>query len=125
MAAAVADYTPKTVSDIKIKKKEGDLNIPLERTKDIAGHLGSIKKNQILVGFALETNNEIENANRKLQKKNLDFIVLNSLKDKGAGFQHDTNKIKIIKQSGESLEFELKQKTEVAEDIVNELVKLM
>ena len=125
MAAAVADYTPKTVSDIKIKKKEGDLTIPLERTKDIAGHLGSIKKNQILVGFALETNNEIENANRKLQKKNLDFIVLNSLKDKGAGFQHDTNKIKIIKQSGEPLEFELKQKTEVAEDIVNELVKLI
>ena len=125
MAAAVADYTPKTVSDIKIKKKDGDLNIPLERTKDIAGYLGSIKKNQILIGFALETNDEIANANRKLQKKNLDFIVLNSLNDKGAGFQHDTNKIKIIKKSGESLEFELKQKTEVAEDIVNELVKLI
>jgi phosphopantothenoylcysteine decarboxylase/phosphopantothenate--cysteine ligase len=125
MAAAVADYTPKTVSDIKIKKKEGDLTIPLERTKDIAGYLGSIKKNQILIGFALETNNEFENANRKLQKKNLDFIVLNSLKDKGAGFQHDTNKIKIIKRSGESLEFELKSKTEVAEDIINELVKLI
>ena len=125
MAAAVADYTPKTVSDIKIKKKEGDLNIPLERTKDIAGYLGSIKKDQILIGFALETNDEIVNANRKLQKKNLDFIVLNSLNDKGAGFQHDTNKIKIIKNSGESIKFELKQKTEVAEDIVNELVKLI
>ena len=125
MAAAVADYTPKTVSDIKIKKKEGDLNIPLERTKDIAGYLGSVKKDQVLIGFALETNDEIANANRKLQKKNLDFIVLNSLNDKGAGFQHDTNKIKIIKKSGESLEFELKQKTEVAEDIVNELVKLI
>ena len=125
MAAAVADYTPKTVSDIKIKKKDGDLNIPLERTKDIAGYLGSVKKNQVLIGFALETNDEIANANRKLQKKNLDFIVLNSLNDKGAGFQHDTNKIKIIKRSGESLEYELKRKTEVAEDIVNELVILI
>ncbi len=125
MAAAVADYTPKIVSDIKIKKKEGDLNIPLERTKDIARHLGSIKKDQVLIGFALETNDEISNANLKLQKKNLDFIVLNSLNDEGAGFQHDTNKIKIIKKSGKSLEFELKQKTEVAEDIVNELVKLI
>lgn len=125
MAAAVADYTPKTVSDIKIKKKDGDLNIPLERTKDIAGYLGSIKNNQVLIGFALETNDEIANANRKLQKKNLDFIVLNSLNDKGAGFQHDTNKIRIIKKSGESLEFDLKSKTEVAEDIVNELVNLI
>lgn len=125
MAAAVADYTPKTVSDIKIKKKDGDLTIPLERTKDIAGHLGSIKKDQVLVGFALETNNEVENANRKLQKKNLDFIVLNSLNDKGAGFQHDTNKIKIFKKSGESIEYELKSKSEVAEDIVNELVKML
>ena len=126
MAAAVADYTPKTVSDIKIKKKDGDLNIPLQRTKDIAGYLGSIKKNQVLIGFALETNDEIANANRKLQKKNMDFIVLNSLNDKGAGFQHDTNKIRIIKKSGEEiLEFELKSKKEVAEDIVDELVKLL
>jgi phosphopantothenoylcysteine decarboxylase/phosphopantothenate--cysteine ligase len=124
MAAAVADYTPATVSEIKIKKKKGDLNILLERTKDIAGYLGSVKKKQILIGFALETNNEIENANRKLQKKNMDFIVLNSLNDKGAGFQHDTNKIKIIKTSGVTLEFKLKNKSEVAEDIVNELVKL-
>ena len=124
MAAAVADYTPATVSDIKIKKKEGDLNISLQRTKDIAGHLGSTKKNQVLVGFALETNDEIANAKRKLQKKNMDFIVLNSLNDKGAGFQHDTNKIRIIKNSGDILEFELKSKKEVAEDIVNELVKL-
>jgi phosphopantothenoylcysteine decarboxylase/phosphopantothenate--cysteine ligase len=125
MAAAVADYTPKTVSDIKIKKKDGDLNISLERTKDIAGYLGSVKKDQVLVGFALETNDEIANANRKLQTKNLDFIVLNSLNDTGAGFQHDTNKIKIIKQSGELLEFKLKSKSDVAEDIVNELVKLL
>lgn len=122
MAAAVADYTPQTVSDIKIKKKEGDLSIPLKRTKDIAGHLGSIKENQILVGFALETNNEISNANRKLQKKNLDFIVLNSLNDKGAGFQHDTNKIRIIKKDGSAQEYRLKSKKEVAVDIVNEIV---
>jgi len=125
MAAAVADYTPLTVSDIKIKKKEGDLSIPLKRTKDIAGHLGSIKKNQILIGFALETNDEIANANRKLQKKNLDFIVLNSLNDNGAGFQHDTNKVRIIKKSGEALAFDLKPKSEVAEDIVDVLVNLM
>lgn len=123
MAAAVADYTPQTVSDIKIKKKDGDLNILLKRTKDIAGHLGSVKDQQILVGFALETNDEIVNANRKLQKKNLDFIVLNSLNDKGAGFQHDTNKIKIIKRTGEEQSFELKSKTDVAVDIIDEVVR--
>lgn len=125
MAAAVADYTPETVSDIKIKKKDGDLSIPLKRTKDIAGYLGSVKQNQLLIGFALETNDEISNANRKLQKKNLDFIVLNSLKDKGAGFQHDTNKIKIIKREGEALEYPLKRKTEVAKDIVDEIARLI
>ncbi len=125
MAAAVADYTPQTVSDIKIKKKEGDLNIPLKRTKDIAGHLGSIKENQLLIGFALETNDEISNANRKLQKKNLDFIVLNSLNDKGAGFQHDTNKIRIIKSNGESQAYPLKSKTDVAIDIVDEITTLL
>jgi phosphopantothenoylcysteine decarboxylase/phosphopantothenate--cysteine ligase len=125
MAAAVADYTPQSISDIKIKKKEGDLNIPLKRTKDIAGHLGSVKENQILVGFALETNDEIFNANRKLQKKNLDFIVLNSLNDKGAGFQHDTNKIRIIKSAEDIQEYPLKSKTAVAVDIVNEISKLL
>jgi len=122
MAAAVADYTPTTVSDIKIKKKDGDLSISLERTKDIAAYLGSIKRNdQMLIGFALETNDEIFNANRKLQKKNLDFIVLNSLNDKGAGFQHDTNKIRIIKSESDITEYPLKQKKEVAVDIVNEI----
>jgi len=125
MAAAVADYTPQTVSDIKIKKKEGDLNIPLKRTKDIAGHLGSVKENQLLIGFALETNDEISNANRKLQKKNLDFIVLNSLNDEGAGFQHDTNKIRIIKSNGESQDYPLKSKTDVAIDIVDEITTLL
>ena len=122
MAAAVADYTPQTVSNIKIKKKDGDLSIPLKRTKDIAAHLGSIKKNQILIGFALETNDEIFNANRKLQKKNLDFIVLNSLNDKRAGFQHDTNKIRIIKSESDIKVYPLKSKTEVAIDIVDEIV---
>lgn len=125
MAAAVADYTPETVSDIKIKKKEGDLSIPLKRTKDIAKYLGQQKKHQLLIGFALETNNEISNANRKLQKKNLDFIVLNSLNDSGAGFQHDTNKIKIIKSDDEILDYPLKSKTAVAVDIVDQIVKMM
>jgi len=125
MAAAVADYTPETVSDIKIKKKEGDLSIPLKRTKDIAKYLGQQKKHQLLIGFALETNNEISNANRKLQKKNLDFIVLNSLNDRGAGFQHDTNKIKIIKSDDEILDYPLKSKTAVAVDIVDQIVKMM
>ena len=125
MAAAVADYTPQTISEIKIKKKEGDLNIPLKRTQDIASHLGSVKKNQLLIGFALETNDEIFNANRKLQKKNLDFIVLNSLNDKGAGFQHDTNKIRIIKSADDIQEYPLKSKTAVAVDIVNEISKLL
>jgi len=125
MAAAVADYTPETVSDIKIKKKDGDLSIPLKRTKDIAKQLGQQKKNQLLVGFALETNDEISNANRKLQKKNLDFIVLNSLNDSGAGFQHDTNKIKIIKSDGQTLDYPLKSKTLVAVDIVDQIVKMM
>jgi phosphopantothenoylcysteine decarboxylase/phosphopantothenate--cysteine ligase len=125
MAAAVADYTPQTVSDIKIKKKEGDLNIPLKRTKDIAAQLGSLKKNQLLIGFALETNDEISNAIRKLQKKNLDFIVLNSLNDKGAGFQHDTNKIRIIKSESDIKEYQLKSKTAVAVDIVDEIATLL
>ena len=125
MAAAVADYTPETISDIKIKKKDGDLSIPLKRTKDIAAKLGSIKKNQLLIGFALETNNEIFNANRKLQKKNLDFIVLNSLNDKGAGFQHDTNKIRIIKSETDIKEYPLKSKTEVAIDIVDQIATLL
>ena len=125
MAAAVADYTPQTVSDIKIKKKEGDLSIQLKRTKDIAAQLGSLKKNQLLIGFALETNDEIFYSILKLQKKNLDFIVLNSLNDKGAGFQYDTNRIRIIKSESNIKEYPLKSKPAVAVDIVDEIVTLI
>lgn len=125
MAAAVADYRPANYSDIKIKKKDDDMSLELERTKDIAAALGGMKKNQILVGFALETNNERENAQRKLKKKNFDFIVLNSMKDKGATFGHDTNKITIFKDSGEEFNFDLKSKKEVAKDITEVLLKYL
>jgi phosphopantothenoylcysteine decarboxylase/phosphopantothenate--cysteine ligase len=123
MAAAVADYTPMEVSDIKIKKAEDDLKIPLKRTKDILAYLGENKKSQTLVGFALETNNEVENAKKKITKKKLDFIVLNSLKDKGAGFAHNTNKISIIGKDNNVIDFELKSKLEVADDILQHLIK--
>jgi phosphopantothenoylcysteine decarboxylase/phosphopantothenate--cysteine ligase len=126
LAAAVADYRPKHVSDVKIKKKEGDMSIDLEKTPDIAAALGQQKKEgQILVGFALETNNELDNAISKLKRKNLDFIVLNSLRDSGAGFSHDTNKVSIIFDENHVKEFELKNKDDVAQDIVNELVRLL
>ncbi len=126
MAAAVADYRPSTVSDSKIKKKEGDMSLPLERTQDIAKALGASKKpGQILVGFALETDNEVANAERKIKKKNFDFIVLNSLRDKGAGFAHDTNKITILDKGNNIRNFELKTKAEVAVDIVDELASKM
>ena len=122
LAAAVADYRPENVANQKIKKKEGGLAIPLERTQDIAASLGKQKgKNQIIVGFALETNNELENAKKKLVKKNFDMIVLNSLQDKGAGFRHDTNKVTII-SAKEVKDFPLKSKKEVAEDIVREVI---
>ncbi|MEL6987928.1 MAG: bifunctional phosphopantothenoylcysteine decarboxylase/phosphopantothenate--cysteine ligase CoaBC, partial [Bacteroidota bacterium] len=121
-AAAVADYRPKITSDKKIKKKEGDLSIELERTPDIAKSMGAIKKaNQLNIGFALETNNELENAKRKIEKKNFDFIVLNSLQDKGAGFGGNTNKVKFIDQEGNIKAFELKSKLDVAADIANEI----
>ncbi len=123
MAAAVADYTPMEVSNIKIKKAEDDLSIPLKRTKDILAYLGENKKSQTLIGFALETNNEEENAKKKIVKKNLDFIVLNSLKDKGAGFAHNTNKISIIGKDNNIIKFELKSKLEVADDILQHLIK--
>ncbi|MDB9932211.1 bifunctional phosphopantothenoylcysteine decarboxylase/phosphopantothenate--cysteine ligase CoaBC [Flavobacteriales bacterium] len=123
MAAAVADYTPMEVSDIKINKAEDDLKIPLKRTKDILAYLGENKKSQTLVGFALETNNEVENAKKKITKKKLDFIVLNSLKDKGAGFAHNTNKISIIGKDNNVIDFELKSKLEVADDILQHLIK--
>ena len=125
MAAAVADYRPANYSDIKIKKKDDDLSLELERTKDIAATLGGMKKDQITVGFALETNNEKENAQRKLTKKNFDFIVLNSMQDKGATFGHDTNKITIYKNTGEELKFDLKSKKEVAKDITEVLLKYL
>jgi phosphopantothenoylcysteine decarboxylase/phosphopantothenate--cysteine ligase len=121
-AAAVADYTPKAVSSQKIKKEEGTPQIELIKTKDILAEMGATKTNQFLVGFALETHNEIENAKSKLQRKNLNLIVLNSLNDKGAGFQSDTNKITILTKSNKKLSFELKSKQDVAEDIVNTIL---
>jgi phosphopantothenoylcysteine decarboxylase/phosphopantothenate--cysteine ligase len=124
-AAAVADYTPKYPANTKIKKKEDDFMLELVETKDIAYELGKRKKgNQINVGFALETDNEMENALSKLEKKNLDFIVLNSLQDPGAGFQHDTNKVTIVDKSRNVVKFDLKSKAEVAEDIINYIQKL-
>lgn len=124
-AAAVADYTPKFTSETKIKKKENEFVIELVKTKDIAGELGKQKKeNQIIVGFALETDNEEVNAQEKLKKKNFDFIVLNSLRDEGAGFQTDTNKITIIDKNGNVSKFDLKSKEDVAKDIVDYVNKI-
>jgi len=118
MAAAVADYRPAEVSDIKIKKNEDTLTIHLVKNPDILATLGARKKeNQIVIGFALETNNEIENARKKLEKKNADAIVLNSLQYKGAGFKYDTNKISILLKNGRIFEYQLKSKREVAQDI--------
>lgn len=123
LSAAVADYRPKDVADKKIKKKDAALEIQLEPTKDILASLGEIKKDQFLVGFALETNNEVEHALGKLERKNLDAIVLNSLNDQGAGFATSTNKITFIDKNKEKVPFELKSKTEVADDILNEILK--
>ncbi|WP_104383442.1 bifunctional phosphopantothenoylcysteine decarboxylase/phosphopantothenate--cysteine ligase CoaBC [Sphingobacterium sp. HMA12] len=118
MSAAVADYTPSEVASQKIKKKENEFSIALKKTTDILATLGTKKKKeQLLIGFALETNNELENAKDKLVRKNLDFIVLNSMQDPGAGFATDTNKITIINRSGESSVFPLKSKEDVAKDI--------
>ncbi len=120
-AAAVSDYKPKQIAHQKIKKSDAEISIELEKTQDILLSLGKAKKNQLLVGFALETENEVENAKGKLARKNLDFIVLNSLNDKGAGFQAATNKIKII-YPDQIKEFGLKSKQEVAKDILNEVI---
>ena len=122
LSAAVADYRPKNVAAQKIKKKDATIEIVLEKTKDILASLGEIKEHQLLVGFALETNNEAENAKGKLKKKNLDLIVLNSLQDKGAGFATDTNKITIIDKDLSMQTFGLKFKDAVAEDIMNAIV---
>jgi phosphopantothenoylcysteine decarboxylase/phosphopantothenate--cysteine ligase, prokaryotic len=121
-AAAVADYRPKHVASEKIKKKEGDMFLELERNPDILLSLGEIKKHQFLVGFALETENELENAKGKLQRKHLDGIVLNSLKDDGAGFGGTTNKITFIDKNLEIKTFGLKTKPEVASDIWDEII---
>ncbi|MFZ6052153.1 bifunctional phosphopantothenoylcysteine decarboxylase/phosphopantothenate--cysteine ligase CoaBC [Halocola ammonii] len=124
MAAAVSDYRPANQADKKIKKSEASMSIEMEPTKDILASLGEIKsEKQFLVGFALETNDEEENARKKLHKKNLDFIVLNSLRDKGAGFGHDTNKVSIISSDDKIVRFELLSKAEVATEIVNQIIE--
>jgi phosphopantothenoylcysteine decarboxylase/phosphopantothenate--cysteine ligase len=122
-AAAVADYKPKVVANQKIKKSVSDFSIELEKTKDILASLGEIKKNQFLIGFALETENEIEHAKLKIQKKNLDLIVLNSLNDEGAGFGKATNKITFIDKSFQIEPMPLKSKEEVAKDILNKIIQ--
>ena len=123
MSAAVADYTPVVVAKDKIKKKEDSWEINLTKTKDILASIGQQKKpNQFLVGFALETNNERENALQKLKNKNADCIVLNSLNDEDAGFGFDTNKITLLDKAGETIEFGLKSKKEVAKDIVSYII---
>lgn len=119
MAAAVADYRPSEIANSKIKKKDGDLDIQLERTIDILKTMGSRKKShQLLVGFALETDNEIANAKKKIESKNLDLIVMNSLRNKGAGFQNATNQVTIIDRYNNQQDFELKSKAEVALDLL-------
>jgi phosphopantothenoylcysteine decarboxylase/phosphopantothenate--cysteine ligase len=126
LTAAVADYKPENMSPKKIRSSEKKLVIKLEPTVDIAWELGKRKKKgQFLVGFALEVENEIENANLKLRKKNFDFIILNSLKTKGAGFQHDTNKITIINKDNKITDFKLKHKKDVARDIVEKITELI
>lgn len=126
MCAAVADFTPVFVDSVKTKRGKENWKIELQPTNDIAAALGELKKeNQIIVGFALETNDETGNALRKIKSKNLDFIVLNSLNDKGAGFQVDTNKITIIDKSNNQEFFELKSKQEVAVDIVNKIKSIL
>lgn len=125
MAAAVADYTPITVADQKIKKKNGALTIILKKTKDILASLGKAKTNkQILVGFALETENEKANAQKKLKEKNADIIVLNSLNDAGAGFGHDTNKVTLFFKNRKEKQIELKSKSALARDIVDAITDI-
>ena len=125
MSAAVADYTPMTVATSKIKKKDEEFTIQLKKTTDILKQLGSIKsKNQILIGFALENKDEKTYALKKLEEKNADAIVLNSLNDEGAGFAHDTNKVTIFEKNGIETNYDLKSKTAVAKDIVEKIIKL-
>lgn len=121
MSAAVADYTPVLISDKKIKKSDENWTIELTKTVDILKWMGQHKKQQILVGFALETDNELNNAQQKLKNKNLDFIVLNSLKNEGAGFKTATNKITIVQSNNKITNFELKSKELVAKDIIDSI----
>lgn len=126
MSAAVADYRPKQIAQNKIKKKDSNFSLELEKTTDILAELGKLKTNeQVLVGFALETNDEEKNAIDKLKRKNLDLIVLNSLQDSGAGFKTDTNKITIFNRALEKYKFETKTKQEVARDICSEIMKII
>jgi phosphopantothenoylcysteine decarboxylase/phosphopantothenate--cysteine ligase len=125
LAAAVADFTPEIVAGKKIKKGDNDLIIRLKPTIDIASELGNMKKpGQLLVGFALETDNELDNAVQKLKRKKLDMIVLNSLKEKGAGFGYDTNKITIIDKNNNIDKFELKSKEDAAKDIIEKIISM-
>ena len=124
LCAAVADFTPKTTADKKIKRKGDNLKLELQPTKDIAAALGAVKKKkQVLVGFALETDNEQKNAKEKMERKNFDFIVLNSLQDKGAGFRVDTNKVTIIDRHNDLTAYDIKSKREVAEDIIGYVIQ--
>ncbi|HNY43612.1 MAG TPA: bifunctional phosphopantothenoylcysteine decarboxylase/phosphopantothenate--cysteine ligase CoaBC [Bacteroidales bacterium] len=126
LAAAVSDYKAQNISSNKIKREQNNIEIKLEANKDIAAEIGKLKtKNQISIGFALENQNEVENAQKKLKKKNFDFIVLNSMNDKGAGFNFDTNKIMIINNNNEVLKFNLKTKDLVAKDIIDNLEKIL
>ena len=126
LCAAVSDFTPLQTENIKTKRGKENWNLELKPTKDIAAELGRLKRNkQLVVGFALETNDEIKNAKKKLEMKNLDFIVLNSLNERGAGFQFDTNKITIIDKNNNKQVFELKSKKEVATDIIQKVITLI
>lgn len=124
MCAAVADYTPEEVSPVKLKKGEGAMTVRLKRTHDIAAELGTRKEGRLLVGFALETDHEADNAAEKLHRKNFDFIVLNSLRDAGAGFGGDTNKVTLIDRCGRE-ELPLLSKAETAERIVDKIESIL
>ena len=126
LSAAVADFTPEKTENKKVKSTGDDLILRLRPTEDIAAKLGKLKKTtQILAGFALETHDEVLNATSKLKRKNLDLIVLNSLKDEGAGFGHDTNKITIIDRNNNIHNFELKSKADAAKDVLDKIVSML
>ncbi len=126
LAAAVADFTPEKVEVRKIKRTDDELLLRLKPTKDIAGAIGKMKKkSQILAGFALETQNDIVSAIAKLQNKNLDIIIMNSMQDEGAGFGYDTNRITIIDKNNNIDKFELKSKEEAAKDILDKIVSML